>query len=62
MGVQLFVPSPLLVINKTCLRLSEPTGATLCYSNSDVIELIGGIEKPYETEVVELKEAKHDQL
>lgn len=30
------------------------------YSNSDVIELIGGIEKPYETEVVELKEAKHD--
>lgn len=30
------------------------------YSNSDVIELIGRIEKPYETEVVELKEAKHD--
>ena len=25
-----------------------------------MIELIGGIEKPYETEVVELKEAKHD--
>lgn len=25
-----------------------------------MIELIGGIEKPHETEVVELKEAKHD--
>lgn len=25
-----------------------------------MIELIGRIEKPYETEVVELKEAKHD--
>lgn len=30
------------------------------YSDSDVIELINRIEKPYETEVVELKEAKHD--
>ena len=30
------------------------------YSNSDVIELVSRIEKPYETEVVELKEAKHD--
>lgn len=33
---------------------------TLYYSDSDVIELINRIEKPYETEVVELKEAKHD--
>lgn len=30
------------------------------FSNSDVIDLVGGIEKPYETEVVEFKEAKHD--
>lgn len=30
------------------------------YSNSDVMNLIASIEKPYETEVVELKEAKHD--
>ncbi len=30
------------------------------YSNSDVLRLIDRIEKPYETEVVELKEAKHD--
>ena len=30
------------------------------YSDSEVLKLINSIEKPYETEVVELKEAKHD--
>lgn len=30
------------------------------YSNSNVIELVNKIQRPYETEVVELKEAKHD--
>ena len=30
------------------------------YSDSDVMDLINRIEKPYETEVIELKEARRD--
>lgn len=30
------------------------------YSDHDVLELIARIEKPYESEVIELKEAKND--
>lgn len=42
------------------MSAASPLGAILYYSDHDVLELIARIEKPYESEVIELKEAKSD--